>query len=507
MAQDSPPPAAVTGEVAAPPAPGSIADTVARLFLWARRAPKGLAQVEYDNEFARRAVVDDLRQKCEAAGIPFHEIDMPVYWPAADVVHFLNAELNLLAREIQSGGVVSLHGFATAFSPDLPLIESLRVLNFNRDRLARFPLCQIWWMTPAVTEIFLRALPDLNSFFLVRLHLTESISPPDESLLPTRSDLAPRDLVNFADAERQGAYLTERFRRALEAGAPLADVSSMAHAAAETLRNAGAESEAQTLAARLVRQMAQMRLPQAVLPAVEQDTPHAPRLWDAALDSDEKVRPVTFTRPATFICLARLYEWWGKVKSAEGLYDEALKCAEVDLGEEHPTVAVILIDLGWLYLAQSRLDEAAAVRERALFIQEAANHPDHPRIAATLNNLANVYCRQGRFSEAEALCRRALLIWEKAFGPGHVNVATVTNSLAVALFAQGRYAEAEPLMQRTLLIGQKTLGSDHPEVAIRRKNYAHLLRVMGRDAQAEAMEARAAIRAKHAGPEKDGVND
>lgn len=181
------------------PAPGSIADTVARLFLWARRAPKGLAQVEYDNEFARRAVMKELRQRCEAGGITFHEIDLPLRCDAAYVIQFLDAEMDALTDDVEGSGVVSLNGLATAFNPNVPLMDSLRVLNFNRDRLARFPLCQVWWMTPAVADVFLRALPDLNSWFLVCLHLTEAVSPPEDALLPTLTGSA-RELAGLADA-------------------------------------------------------------------------------------------------------------------------------------------------------------------------------------------------------------------------------------------------------------------------------------------------------------------
>src|SRR5712692_8965891 len=132
---------------------GSIEDIVARLTLWGRRAPKGLARVEFDSEFARKRVVNGLRLALAEAGILFHEIELPVRTPTSRVVRGLVERLTALAS-----GVISISGFATAFPDDIPLEDSLRIFNFNRENLARPAVCQIWWMPTSFAEQFIRAV-------------------------------------------------------------------------------------------------------------------------------------------------------------------------------------------------------------------------------------------------------------------------------------------------------------------------------------------------------------
>src|SRR4051812_44058324 len=138
------------------PSPGSIDDTVARLAVWGRRAPRGLARVEYVSEFARRNAVDRLRASLYNAAIPVHEIELPRQRPAEEIVHHLMERLRSFDR-----GMVSITGFATAFSAGEPLVDSLRMLNFNRENLALFPVCQVWWMTRDFADALLHAAPDL----------------------------------------------------------------------------------------------------------------------------------------------------------------------------------------------------------------------------------------------------------------------------------------------------------------------------------------------------------
>jgi len=92
---------------------------------------------------------------------------------ALEVVRSLRDSL----REL-SPGVVSVSGFATAFSDELSLVDSLRVLNAYREVVALFPLRQVWWLTRPLVDMFLHVAPDLESWFMVRLELTEIVAAP-----------------------------------------------------------------------------------------------------------------------------------------------------------------------------------------------------------------------------------------------------------------------------------------------------------------------------------------
>lgn len=150
--------------------PGSIVDTASRLINWSKRGSWGLARVEYISEFARERVLNDLRHALAEAQMPFAEIELPPNQSASEVVQYLIRRL----QEIESG-VVSVTGFATAFSTDVSLEDSLRVLNFNRENIALPNLRQVWWMPYNFAEVFVSAVPDLDSWFIVRLHLAEVV--------------------------------------------------------------------------------------------------------------------------------------------------------------------------------------------------------------------------------------------------------------------------------------------------------------------------------------------
>jgi tetratricopeptide (TPR) repeat protein len=142
-------------------------------------------------------------------------------------------------------------------------------------------------------------------------------------------------------------------------------------------------------------------------------------------------------------------------------------------------VATALNNLGLLYYAQGRYQEAEPLYRRALALREKVLGPDHPDVATSLNNLAGLYDTQGRYKEAEPLYRRALALWEKVLGPEHPDVATALNNLGLLYYAQGRYPEAEPLYRRALALREKVLGPEHPDTARNLFHLAWLLRDKG----------------------------
>lgn len=461
----SPSVAALTED--APLQPGTIADTVARLARWGQLAPQGLARVEFVSGFARQRVLAALRDRLKEVNVPLREVLLSAPVSAQEIVNDLVRQFGHLAP-----GVVSVSGFETAFPDDGHRVDSLRVLNANRERLALHPLRQIWWMTPAFAQTFLQAAPDFDSWFFLRLTVEEVVPLPTgtpEWIEERR--VAP---IPLREARRRSSSLARRFRQALKAGASVGPLLELASSAVSVLHEAGAEAEAGKLLNALLDEMGRSGKDVVSI------------LTEPAEDAREAL-----SRARALGLLARRYILQGRLAQAEPLLRQAQSIREVMLGPQHPDTATSLNDLALMYVYRGRYTEAEPLYRRALAIREAALGPRHPETAASLNNLAALYLREGRYAEVETLLQRALAIDEAAYGPDHPYVATDLNNLAKLYESQGRPEEAELLYQRALSISEKTLGPEHPDTATSLNNLAALYEIQGRLAEAEAIHKRA----------------
>ena len=485
--------------------------------------------MEFDSEFARQRVVNRIREELAAADIPFHEIALPIRQPASHVVNTVLARLHALPS-----GVVSLSGFATAFVDNVPLEDSLRVFNFQRENLARPAVCQIWWLSSSLAEQFVRSVPDLDSWFMVRLHLTEVVAPPagERGIIMRPTTHAA---VNIDDARRRAAALTERFGQALAAGASASELrQSLAIPAVNALLEAGAEREARALEVRLMEEISKGRGSLPLAPdQAGTGVPVPPSSLDEALYCEKEgtklyhqgmyaqaeplhQRALTIREQvlgpehpdtaSSLNNLAGLYDHQGLYAQAEPLYQRALAIWEKVLGPEHPDTATSLNNLALLYHHQGLSAQAEPLFQRALAIREQVLGAEHPDTATSLNNLALLYDHQGLYAQAAPLFQRALTISEQVLGPEHPDTATSLNNLAGLYYDQGLYAQAAPLFQRALAIREQVLGPEHPSTATSLNNLAGLYHHQGLYAQAEPLFQRAlAIREKSLGSEHPNV--
>lgn len=158
---------------------GSLTEVVAHLTLWGEAVPDGLALVEYFSETLRDRAVGELARLFGEQQISFHTLELPQNTSSSAVVSFLLEQFRRLPD-----GVVSLNWNASVFSSSEELDDSLRVLNFYRESLAQFPLRQIWWMPHSFAQHVRVAIPDLYSWFFVRLELTQGRAEGQEPSLP-----------------------------------------------------------------------------------------------------------------------------------------------------------------------------------------------------------------------------------------------------------------------------------------------------------------------------------
>jgi tetratricopeptide (TPR) repeat protein len=438
--------------------PGSIADTVAHLAIWARRAPRGFAHVEYHSEYARAEADRQLGEILLGEKIPHHHVELPVRVTPSEAGWYLLEEL----EKIKSG-VVSITGFATAVVEE-GRRDFLAILSVRREILNELGLRQIWWLTSDFREALMHIAPDLDSWFMVRLRIEEEFSPPGGDQRATEPPRPASAMYPIDEALRRAASLVERFQRAKAVQPPMLELAQLATWAADAIVEVGAPNLTRGLTDQLVN-----GLIEACRASLADCVPAA-----RSLNS-----------------FARLLIAQGRVEEALPLIERARTLVEREESPDHPDVARDLHNLALLLLDANRLEQAEAVIRRAWAIAERVHGPWHPSVARCLTILAGVYRDTGRLGEAEACCRRALAIDEKNLGPDHPDVASDLNNLAVLLRATNRLAEAEPLYRRALAIDERCFGPDHPSVATDLNNLAVLLHSMNRLDEAEVLHRRA----------------
>ena len=514
---------------------GSINDIKKRLLLWAKRSPKGLARVEFSSEFSRQKVLEEMRTTLAEAEIKLHEIVLPSQQKATVVVEKLLEELNQI-----DSGLVSITGFSTAFTNQVPLEESIRILNFHRDRLVSSNLNQIWWMTPAFLQTSIHAMPDVNSWFSLRLQLKEMIlNELDPSLyLPVNSD---GTYSNIDDARRRVHNLLQRFQQAKLAG-QIPDLELLITyllPALDVLAEVDAQKEFQDLTLQFEGLLGQLKLTSS--PELARSLDHLASLYkDQGRYNDAEplylraleIRKSQFGEAhpsfaASINNLAELYRLQARYPEAEQLYLQALAIweklgtdnldiapalnnlgllytdqgryaeskklflRELDImktkGSGHLDIANCLHNLGFLYKLEGADSQAETLYLQSLKLTEQQLGTDHSSIASILNNLAGVYYSQGRYSEAESTYLRSLHIMEKQLGRDHPNVAALLNNLSALYDLQKRYSDAEPLYLRSLSILEQKLGSEHPSVANSLNNLGVLYANMRQFTKAESL--------------------
>lgn len=192
---------------------------------------------------------------------------------------------------------------------------------------------------------------------------------------------------------------------------------------------------------------------------------------------------------------ARVREACKDYGKAEQIYLEAL---EIDkntcLGDNHPRYAIHLHNLGAVYLAQSRIDDAARALEgsydrlrriygerhpdlidvtsnlgrlargrcdlpkaeeyfeEVLRLDRAIRGADHPYVGYDLVNLAYIEFERESFVTAETYLRQALAIYEKKLPAVHGYTGTALVLLGRVLIKLDRSEEAEQMLRRAVEI-------------------------------------------------------
>ena len=163
----------------------------------------------------------------------------------------------------------------------------------------------------------------------------------------------------------------------------------------------------------------------------------------------------------------------GQFADAEAGYRRALKAAAASTGKLSPDYALVLGNLGTMYVEIGQRATGEKLLREALAIFSAADPPNEVQIAIARNGLAEAISVSGKYKEADRLLSMALPVLEqnpKTWG----ETAIATNNLGVARFFQGKNDDARRLLLHALAIVEERMGSDHPMLIRTLNNLASL---------------------------------
>ncbi len=183
------------------------------------------------------------------------------------------------------------------------------------------------------------------------------------------------------------------------------------------------------------------------------------------------------------------FAYWslGLFKLAELHYRRAVDICRAHLGNEDPKTLLWVKELGWVYLYDSRYDEAERLATETLErMQRVLAHDDELRLH-TMILLASVYHMRGHFDEAEQLCITALDTLRHKKGEEYINLPSYMVTLAWISRMQGRYDEAEDLYKCGLKISLRELGERDFLTLMIKRELGELYHNQGRYGEAERL--------------------
>ena len=470
--------------------PGSIQGITERLASWCVRRDRGLARVEWDSVFARQEVVDRLRFLLGAVGISLVEIAMPPDQTAQEAVG------GLMEKLASASGAVSITGLEWAFPESGSRLETLAALSFRRETLAAFPVRQIWWMPSTLVERFVVGVPDLDSWFQLRLHLTEM--PARSADMARHAEGMQRPAVSVTEARSVARRFWDRLEAARAQNVPEDRIwSELAQPAVDALLAAGLEPEADDILARtsdargaLERQLEELvasRGPEdsdvllltsrlARLLWEQGDFAGAQRLHERVLDVTTRVlgeeHPDALTAMGS---LAKTLWARGDIARARQLQELLLEVVTRVWGEENPATLTAMGNLAVALWAQGDVVGARRLQERVLGVTARVLGEEHLDTLASMNNLAATLRVQGDLDGARRMEERVLEARTRVLGKEHPDTLGSMNNLALTLFAQGDLDGARRIEERVLEATTRVLGEEHPNTLRSMHNLAGLL--------------------------------
>lgn len=171
--------------------------------------------------------------------------------------------------------------------------------------------------------------------------------------------------------------------------------------------------------------------------------------------------------------LGAIYVQQQDYEKASSSYQQSLQLREKLLGNNHLQVAMSLTRLASLAVRLDQSSVAETLLKRSLAIAREISGPRHVNTANMLANLADLYQSEARLEEAEALNKEAIAIWDDSPGDP-LRQAVGQNSLGRLFMSQRRFDEARLQFEQVLLLLKQNYEQDHPYVQQAIRNLTEL---------------------------------
>ncbi|CAF4175665.1 unnamed protein product [Adineta steineri] len=174
---------------------------------------------------------------------------------------------------------------------------------------------------------------------------------------------------------------------------------------------------------------------------------------------------------------ADIYHQLGRIKNAQGKYQEALTFYEKSLvirqktlPPNHPDLASSYNNIGNVHDSMGNYPKALSSHEKALEIRQQSLPSNHPDLAGSYNNIGNVHRNMDNYPKALSSHEKALEIKQQSLPPNHPDLATSYNNIGAVYDNMSNYTKARTFYEQAIQIAQQSLPSNHSDLQRYRKN-------------------------------------
>jgi len=159
-------------------------------------------------------------------------------------------------------------------------------------------------------------------------------------------------------------------------------------------------------------------------------------------------RAVTLNQQHRYAEAERLYK---------ACFDEAVTC----LGDKHPDILKLMLDIANNCFYQAKFSEAEQRMKKCLDKHVEVLGENHPETLGVAFCLAAVLLQLKKYKESEIIQQIYLEKMKLVLGENHTTTITSTTVLANTLAEQGKFKDAEVLYKQCYERLRKTLGEEH----------------------------------------------